>query len=133
MRQLVQVKRLLDPHHAEVFLQRQSACSGDCHKCSGCGAATETVQVVARNDIGAKPGDRVYVEAENRRMFKVIAVVYCVPLCLFFLGYFLGQALNFLPALLGGGLFLLGILGAVAYNRHIEKTAPVLYRICAFA
>ncbi len=132
MRQLVQVRQLVDGRHAEVFLQRQSACSGDCHKCSGCGAATETVRVVALNTIGARPGDMVYVEAENRRLFAVIAMVYCLPLLLFFVGYFAGQALDFLPGLLGGLLFALGVALAVAYNRHVEKHSPVIYRICAF-
>lgn len=133
MQQKVQVRRLVDSRHAEVFLQRQSACSGDCHKCSGCGAATETVRVVALNAIGAQPGDFVYVEAENRQLFAVIAVVYCVPLILFFAGYFIGQALGVYPALLGGILFALGIAAAVLYDRLVAKKQPMLYRICAFA
>ena len=133
MRQLVQVRRLIDGTHAEIFLQRQSACSGDCHKCAGCGAAQETVQAVAINTIGARPGDLVYVEAENRQIFAAIAAVYAIPLVLFFVGYFAAQALGWMPALTGGILFAAGIAGAVLYNRHVEKSSPVIYRICGFA
>lgn len=133
MRQLVQVRRIVDSTHAEIFLQRQSACSGDCHKCAGgCTAAQETVQAVAINTIGAKPGDFVYVEAENRKIFAAIAAVYAVPLLLFFAGYFIAQALGWMPALTGGILFAVGIAGAVLYNRHVEKSSPVIYRICGF-
>ena len=39
MQQIVKVTRLLEPGYAEVFLTRQSACSGDCGSCGGCGAA----------------------------------------------------------------------------------------------
>ena len=42
MEQLVRVKETYDDGTALVFRIRESACSGDCHKCSGCGAAKET-------------------------------------------------------------------------------------------
>ena len=38
MEQLVRVKETYDDGTALVFRIRESACSGDCHKCSGCGA-----------------------------------------------------------------------------------------------
>ena len=43
MEQTVRVKRTYDDGTAQVMHLRQSACSGDCHKCSGCGAAQETI------------------------------------------------------------------------------------------
>ena len=39
MEQLVRVKETFDDGTATVIHVRESACSGDCHKCSGCGAA----------------------------------------------------------------------------------------------
>ena len=38
MQQQVQVSRVFPDGDCEVFVRRESACSGDCHKCSGCGA-----------------------------------------------------------------------------------------------
>ena len=52
MEQSVRVKRLLPDGMAEVIRVRESACSGDCHKCSGCGAAQQNLLLTARNPIG---------------------------------------------------------------------------------
>ena len=38
MEQLVRVKETFDDGTAMVIHVRESACSGDCHKCPGCGA-----------------------------------------------------------------------------------------------
>ena len=46
MEQLVRVKETYDDGTALVFRIRESACSGDCHKCSGCGAAKDTISAL---------------------------------------------------------------------------------------
>ena len=43
MEQIVRVREVFDDGSAMVVHVRESACSGDCHKCSGCGAAQQTV------------------------------------------------------------------------------------------
>ena len=58
MQQQVQVSRVFPDGDCEVFVRRESACSGDCHKCSGCGAQAQQVFVRAENAIGAQPGDK---------------------------------------------------------------------------
>ena len=58
MEQIVRVKETFPDGSATVLLVRESACSGDCHKCSGCGAAKETMIFTAKNAIGAGPSDR---------------------------------------------------------------------------
>ena len=50
---------------AIISVRRESACSGDCHKCAGCGAVTQTLQIRARNLIGARKGDKVYFESAS--------------------------------------------------------------------
>ena len=68
MEQVVRVKRAHSDGTATVVHVRQSACSGDCHKCSGCGAATEQIQLEAVNAIGAQAGDFVKtVETHQHR------------------------------------------------------------------
>ena len=59
MEQTVQIRKVHPNGTATVIHTRQSACSGDCHKCSGCGAAQEVLLFEARNPIGAAEGDRV--------------------------------------------------------------------------
>ena len=133
MRQNVTVVRLLDQNRAEVRCFRESACSGDCHKCAGCGAAAETVVVAAENLIGAEPGDRVVVESSTRSVLAASAVAYLLPLALFFGGYGLGAALDLLPALIGGLGFFLGLLGTFWYGRRLERRKTVQYKITGFA
>ena len=76
MEQLVRVKETYDDGTALVFRIRESACSGDCHKCSGCGAAKETVTFTAKNPIGARRGELVKVESETAPVLKAAAVLY---------------------------------------------------------
>ena len=90
MEQLVRVRQTFSDGTAEVLLVRESACSGDCHKCSGCGAAKETMIFTAQNAIGAGRGDLVKVESATGPVMKAATVLYVLPLVLFFLGYYLG-------------------------------------------
>lgn len=133
MEQLVRVKSVYEDGKALVVHVRQSACSGDCHKCSGCGAAQEAVSFLADNSIGAEPGDLVRVESESAIVLKGAAVLYMIPLVLFFLGYYLGFRLGRWEAAFGGLGFLLGIAGAVAYDRLYLRKQNIRYIIKALA
>ena len=56
MEQLVQVRDVYDDGTAQVVCIRESACSGDCHKCSGCGAQQQAMVFDAVNAIGCRKG-----------------------------------------------------------------------------
>ena len=133
MEQLVRVKEVYDNGTAQVYRIRESACSGDCHKCSGCGAAKETVVFTAENPIGAGPGDLVRVESETAPVLKAAAVLYVAPLVLFFLGYYLGTLPGNFGALGGGLGFVLGVAIVIAYDRLVVNKADLHYTITAFA
>ena len=133
MEQLVRVRQVYQDGTASVVHVRQSACSGDCHKCSGCGAAKETVIFTARNGIGAKSGDLVKVESSTGPVLKAAVVLYVLPLVLFFLGYYLGTLPGSYGALGGGLGFALGVGIVVAYDRLILRRANLSYHITAFA
>ena len=132
MQQIIQVTRELESGYAEVFLGRQSACSGDCHHCGGCGAVREKLFVRAENPVGARPGDRVIVESDTGSVLLSAILVYLVPLLLFFAGYFLGAALGWLPGLLGGLGFCLGVVPVLLWNRHLERRKETTFRITGF-
>ena len=133
MTQEVRVVQCHADGSAEVVHIRQSACSGDCHKCSGCGAAQETMRLTVRNPIGARPGDRVVIESGSGPVLAAAAVLYLLPLVLFFLGYLAGSLLWQRGALTGCGSFALGIAGAVAYDRLVLKKKTDIYTITGFA
>lgn len=133
MEQLVKVRKCSADGTAEVVCVRQSACSGDCHKCSGCGAATEAIVFEAQNPIGAEPGDTVLVRSESGPVLLGAAVLYMIPLVLFFAGYFVADALWGLGALGGCVAFVLGITAAVAYDRLVAKKKKTVYTIVGYA
>lgn len=133
MRQQVEVKSVTPDGYAQVMVVRRSACSGDCHSCGGCSAITQKVQVCARNQIGARPGDQVIVETSTKTVFAALAVVYCLPLLLLLVGYFVGAALAWLPGLCSFFGFALGIGCSVLYNRRVTKRGQVQFTITSFA
>ena len=132
MEQLVRVRETFDDGTALVIHIRESACSGDCHKCSGCGAAKETVLLMAKNPIGARRGDLVKLESATGPVLKAAAVMYMIPMVLFFAGYFAGDALWQRGALTGCLAFAAGISLAVLYDRKIGKTDKCEYTITGF-
>ncbi len=132
MEQLVRVRKLNDDGTAQVIHVRQSACSGDCHKCSGCGAAQETLILTAQNPIGAKPGELVVIRSESGPVLAAAAVLYMLPLVLFFLGYALGAALWQRGGLIGCLAFVAGIALAATYDRHMAKHKKTIYTITGF-
>ena len=133
MQQLVRVKQTHEDGTATVIHVRESACSGDCHKCSGCGAAKEAILLEADNPIGAKPGDLVTVESATGPVLKAAVVMYLLPMVLFFAGYALGAALWQQGALMGCMSFVVSIGLAVIYDRKVVKKQNTGYTITGFA
>lgn len=132
MEQTVKVCRLLPDGMAEVMRIRESACSGDCHKCAGCGAAKQTMLFEAKNAIGARPGDLVVVESDTASVLKGAALLYVLPLLAFLAGYIAGENLWGRGILVGVAAFVLGVLPIKLYDRHLAKKGTV-YTIKAYA
>ena len=133
MEQLVKIIQNNADGTAQVVHVRESACSGDCHKCSGCGAAKETIFLTVRNGIGARVGDLVRIESESGPVLMGAAVFYVVPMVLFFLGYFVGDSLWQLGAAVGGLGFALGIGLAVVYDRLVAGKQKIEYTVVGYA
>lgn len=131
MEQVVRVQQVLEDGTALVKLTRQSACSGDCHQCSGCGAAEQQLLVTAQNPIGAKPGEMVRLHSQSAPVLKAAVVLYILPLVLFFAGYALG-CLWQLGWLVGLGGFVLGLGCVVAYDRLVAQKQKPAYIIFGY-
>lgn len=131
MQQQVRVLSNNPDGSAQVVCVRQSACSGDCHKCSGCGAVEQAMIFNVRNPIGAKAGDIVNVESATGPVLKAAAVLYMLPLLLFIAGYLVGMQWQ-LAGIAGGLAFVLGIGIAVAYDRLVMKKKNTEYTIIGF-
>lgn len=132
MEQVVRVLTTHDDGSAKVVRVRESACSGDCHKCSGCGAAKETLIITAVNAIGACPGDMVVIRSESGPVLRAAVAFYVLPMVLFFLGYVAGGWIH-AEVLCGCLAFVLGICAAVVYDRKVAKKENTVYTITGFA
>lgn len=137
MEQTARVRRLLPGNRAEIAVKRQSACGHDCSQCGG-GCSEMLVQsevtAVADNPLGARPGDTVRVESRSGQVLWIAAVVYLLPLLLFFVFCFAGAALTQRESTglaLGGMGFLIGITAAVWANRVVKKRNMTAFSITA--
>lgn len=133
MEQKARVSQTHSDGTATVVIIRESACSGDCHKCSGCGAAKETLLIKALNHIGADPGDMVTLQSETGPVLRAAVMLYIVPMVLFFLGYYLGDRFLHMGALAGCLSFVLGIVLTVLYDRKVVKKQKPAYTITGYA
>lgn len=131
------VVRRLVADKAEIEVKRVSACGHSCEECGGgCSELVKTgpVVVLADNPLHAQPGDRVVVESSTRSVLGFAAVVYLLPLVLFFGGYFVSKGLGAGEgiALAWGGLcFVLSVAAAVLVDRRAKKTSRQMFSIVA--
>ena len=131
MQRKATVQAILPDGRAELVVQRESACSGECHQCGGCGTVGQTLRLTAENPIGAQNGNIVYIASESAPVLWAAALVYALPLLLFLTGYLLFIRLGAWAAAIGAAGFLVGLLPAFAYNRHLRKQPPA-YKIIGF-
>ena len=130
MTQIATVEKLLGGGYAEISVPRKSACGHDCEECAGCGVTGQAVRARAKNDIQAKPGEKVVVESSTKKLFGVIAIVYVLPVILFLLGYFLTEGLpegwRYAIAIAAAAV---SIIPGVAYDRYARKHEILTYQI----
>ena len=133
MQQTVVVEALLGDKFALVSLRRCSACSSDCRTCGGCSTMQQTVTVTAYNPIHAVPGEKVIIQSSSKDILSMTFVVYMLPLVLMLAGYFLGTVVDFMPVLVCGIGFLVGIVVILWYNKKIEKRGKISFSIVSRA
>jgi len=134
LEQIVRVHKLCENGKAQIIHVRESACSGDCHECAGgCTAAKETMLIEADNPIGAQVGDFVRMESDTKSVMAAVAVMYVLPLVLFFGGYALGAWLGISGGLMGSLGFVLGLLVAIAADRRQQKKQTTVYTLVGYA
>lgn len=83
--------------------------------------------VTARDTIGARVGDLVTIQSKSGPVLAAAAVLYFLPLALFFVGCLLGSVL------LGCLGFVLGLALAVIFDRGMARKRKQVYIITGFA
>ena len=82
---------------ARIQVKRVSACAHDCEHCGGgCSEMMKSapVCVLAKNPLGAVPGDKVVVASDTGSILGAAALVYLLPILFFFIGYFSAKAVG---------------------------------------
>lgn len=127
MQQTAIVKRLLPGNQAELQVQRVTSCGHDCANCGGCiEVVTKPIMVTADNDIGAQIGDVVKITGSSKRILGLAAVVYIVPIVLFFVWYGIAALLSLpIPGIWGGVGFAGGLFFAKKINDRQKNEKPV--------
>ena len=132
MTQIATVERILDADHAVISVPRKSACGHDCEECAGCGVTGAAVHAKAVNTVGAKVGQKVVVQSDTKKMLRIVALVYLIPVILFLLGYLIpalmGTSVALQYALAGIGFFV-GIVGAIVYDRYLRSRGGLSFTI----
>lgn len=131
MKQIATIEKLLANGRAEIVVARQSACAHDCHDCAGCGGTPTPIHAVVDNPIHAQEGQKVVVESSTRQLFGVLALVYMVPVALFFIAYFATAALgnDALSAGVSIAAFFAGIIPAIRYDRRLKRSGGMTFTI----
>ena len=128
------VFRCLNDQLAEVVVTRATACGSNCASCEACVFQNE-LKTVARNLIGARPGQKVQIESQSAKVYGAILLVYIVPVILAVLGCFLaysagaGEGIVVLCTFLG---FILGAVILVVSQRLKKNKDDITFDIVSF-
>ena len=112
MTQNAVVTKVYENGKAEVAVVRTTACGGNCGNCESCIFQNE-LKTVARNLIGAKPGQRVVIESQSSKVYGAIILVYIVPIILALAGYFTAYAAGAAEGICVLATFIGILIGAV--------------------
>lgn len=128
------VTRCLSDDTAEVVVTRATACASNCGNCEACVFQNE-LKTVARNLIGARPGQKVLIESKSAQVYGAILLVYIVPIVLAVLGCFTAYAAGASEGICVLCTFLGFILGAViivATQRMKKNKSNIRFDIIKF-
>lgn len=128
MQQKATIVEILPDNEVKLVVSRESACSGDCHKCGGCGSVSQKFYLIAKNDINAQKGEIVYVESDKNVVLGAAVLVYLLPLLLFLACYLIANSFGRIPVLFGAIGFVLGFIPAALYNSSLKRK-PQVHRV----
>ena len=130
MTQIATVEKILDAGVVEISVPRKSACGHDCEECAGCGMTGAAIHARASDPVGVKPGDKVVVQSETKKLLGVVALVYLLPVVAFLLGYFLSEGLaekvRYIIAIAAAAA---AFLPSIFYDRYAKRHEVLTYTI----
>ena len=130
MTQIATVEKILDAGFVEISVPRKSACGHDCEECAGCGMTGAAIHARASDPVGVKPGDKVVVQSETKKLLGVVALVYLLPVVAFLLGYFLSEGLaEKVRSIIAIAAAAAAFLPSIFYDRYAKRHEVLTYTI----
>lgn len=128
------VTKVYNDGMAEVAVTRGTACGSNCGNCESCIFQNE-LKTLAKNLIGAKPGQRVVIESKSSKVYKATLLVYILPMLLIVAGYIIAGALGASEGLCILSSFIGLIIGAliiVLSQKRIKEKDRITFDIIQF-
>jgi len=111
---------------ASVCFEMDAAC-GVCEGKSLCHAAGSPHVIIARNAVGARVNDRVYVEQATGAGLLSAFILFGVPVILALIGIFLGDRFAETASLIGAVTgFFVGLAIAKLVNERISRASALM-------
>lgn len=128
------VTKVYNDGMAEVAVTRGTACGSNCGNCESCIFQNE-LKTLAKNLIGAKPGQRVVIESKSSKVYKATLLVYILPMLLIVAGYIIAGALGASEGLCILSSFVGLVIGAliiVLSQKRIKEKDRITFDIIQF-
>ena len=116
---------------AEVSVSRGTACGSNCGNCESCVFQNE-IKAFAKNNVNARPGEKVIIESLSSRIFGAAFLLYIVPFIVFFIGYAIAAANNLsegMSVLCSFAAFCLAAALVIIYQRISKRKNPIKFVI----
>ena len=125
------VVKLLPNSMAEVAVTRMTACGGNCGSCESCIFQSE-LKAIAKNSIGARPGQKVVIASSSRTVFSAAILVYIMPILFFLLGYAISSlfgASEGISVLVSFSFLILSAFVLIIIQKKRSVTHPISFEI----
>lgn len=125
------VVKLLPNSMAEVAVTRTTACGGNCGSCESCIFQSE-LKAIAKNSIGARPGQKVVIASSSRTVFSAAILVYIMPILFFLLGYAISSlfgASEGISVLVSFSFLILSAFVLIIIQKKRSVTHPIPFEI----
>jgi len=100
----------------------------DCVNCGGCGKTTEMIETTALNLVGAKLGDVVFIESDEKKSIWLMVILIVGPILIPLTFYMIAASVGF-PGVIGGIAAAFGLFLAYRiikyYNNKVANEAPI--------
>ncbi len=109
----------------KVRFIKESACGGNCASCGAC--SSKPVEIIIKNTLGAKPGDKVEVESDTSHILLWAFSLYILPLIILIAAYLTmdNYFQGIIPEIFGIIMFLITFIPVRYFGNRMKNKAEM--------